>query len=110
MPEWAIYAIAIYLGVHWAYVLVMGAKARLKTLTKYWIAILLLPAIVGLVLDVLFQFTFGWVMFLETPFRGGLMFSGRVQHHYRHSDGWRRRLAGWWARQLNVFDENHIRP
>jgi hypothetical protein len=98
----------IWFGVHWAYVLVMSAKAKLDTLTLYWKVMLIPAAILGGVLDFAFQFTFGWLMFLETPFRGGVFFSGRVQHHFRLGSGWRKRLAVFWARNLNVFDE-HIK-
>lgn len=103
-------AVAVWFSVHWLYALTMGAKAAADAgkLTKYWTVMLLPAAALGVVLDFAFQFTFGWVMFLETPFRGGLMFSGRVQHHYRNSDGWRKRLAQFWARNLNVFDPTHI--
>lgn len=102
----------VFLAVNWLYVLVMAAKAAMErgTLTPYWTAVLSIAAVIGVVLDFVFQFTFGWLMFAETPFRGGLMFSGRVQHHFRHGAGWRKALAGFWARNLNVFDPDHIRP
>lgn len=103
--------VVLWFTVHWAYVLVMAAKAALESgrLTLYWKVMLLPAAVLGGVLDFAFQFTFGWLMFAETPFRGGAFFSGRVQHHYRNSDGWRRALAGFWARNLNVFDSGHIK-
>lgn len=103
--------ITIWVGVHAAYPAVMAAKAAMEqdTLTLYWRVNLLPIALVGVLLDVAFQFTFGWLIFLETPFRGGLMFSGRVQHHFRHSTGWRQRMAVFFARNLNVFDSEHIR-
>lgn len=103
---WLLWAAVLWFGVHWAYVLVMAAKAALERgeLTRYWIVNLLPTAIVGYLLDFAFQFTFGWVMFAETPFRGGLMFSGRVQYHYRYGNGWRRRFAAFWARNLNVME------
>ena len=101
-------AAGLFLGVHWAYVLVIGAKTALKTgkLTLYWKVILALPAGAGLLLDFAFNYTFGF-MFLAKPRR--YLFSQTVQHHYSYSDGWRKRLAGFWAKQLNVFDE-HIKP
>jgi D-alanyl-lipoteichoic acid acyltransferase DltB (MBOAT superfamily) len=109
--QWFLLAVVLWFGVHWAYVLVMAAKTALERgqLTRYWITMLAPAAVIGVLLDVTFQFTFGWLMFAETPLRGGLMFSGRVQHHYRHGHGWRRRLAQWWARNLNVFDDRHIK-
>jgi cell shape-determining protein MreD len=105
-------AVAVWFGVHTIYPLAMAAKRAYEDgrLTPYWV-VMLAPAIVlGLVLDFVFQFTFGWAMFLETPFRGGALFSGRVKHHFRNSSGWRNRLAVFFARNLNVFDPTHITP
>jgi hypothetical protein len=98
---------ALFMGVHWCYVLVMAAKAARDAgkLTPYWKAILCLPAITGLVLDFAFNYSFGW-MFAAKPRR--YLFSNTVQYHYRHSSGWRLWLATFWARNLNVFDD-HIR-
>lgn len=103
-------AVAVWFGVNTIYVVAMAAKAALASgrLTLYWKVMLAPAAVLGVVLDFVFQFTFGWLMFLETPFRGGPMFSGRVQYHYSNSSGWRKRLARFWARNLNVFDD-HIK-
>ena len=102
--------VVVWFGVHWLYVVAMSAKRAIAAdkLSTYWWLMLAPAAALGVVLDVTFQYTFGWLMFVETPFRGGLFFSGRVQHHFRHGDGWRLDLARFWARQLNVFDE-HIK-
>lgn len=101
----------VWVAIHWAYPAVMGARAAMEEgrLTLYWRVHLYPLALIGVLLDVAFQFTFGWLIFLETPFRGGLMFSGRVQHHFRYSTGWRQRMAAFFARNLNVFDSEHIR-
>jgi hypothetical protein len=99
-------AMAVYFGVHWSYVAIMAAKAKRAQLTPYWYAVLTPLIVIGFVLDILFNLTFG-LMFLEKP-RWELMFSSRVQRHYRHSTGWRKRLAVFWARNLNVFDD-HIK-
>lgn len=102
----------VWFGVHALYVVVTSAKAAMESgaLTLYWKVMLFPAAALGLVLDFVFQFTFGWLMFLETPFRGGLLFSGRVKHHFRYSYGWRLRLALFFAKQLNTFDPFHITP
>lgn len=102
----------VWFGVHTLYVVAMSAKAAYEAgiLTKYWIVMLAPAAFLGLALDFVFQFTFGWVMFVETPFRGGWLFSGRVKHHFRHGHGWRLALAQFFARNLNVFDPFHITP
>jgi hypothetical protein len=101
----------LFVGVHYWYVLAMAAKSARDAgqLTKYWTVILAPPVYGGVIFDFLFQFTFGWVMFVETPFRGGWLFSGRVQYHYSNGEGWRLELAKFWARTLRVFDPNHIR-
>jgi hypothetical protein len=106
------WAVGLWFAVHWLYVIATSAKRAVEEdrLTVYWWCILAPAALTGLVLDCLFQLTFGWVMFLETPFRGGWLFSGRVKHHFRRSDGWRLRLAQFFARNLNVFDPTHITP
>jgi hypothetical protein len=103
---------ALWFGVHWCYVLAMGAKAAYEkgALTTYWMVMLAVPLVVGVILDFVFQFTVGWVVFVETPFRGGALFSGRVKYHFRNSDGWRLKLSKFWARNLNVFDPTHITP
>lgn len=108
MPEWAIYAIAIWLGVHWAYPAVMAAKAAIErgSLTLYWKVNLLPLALIGVLLDFAFNYTFGW-MFLKVP--RPILFSSTVQHWYRNGDGWRLRLARFYGRNLNVFDDSHIR-
>ena len=102
--------VGLWLGVHWTYVIAMAAKNALGAgkLTLYWRVMLYPAAVLGVLLDFVFQLTFGWVMFLETLKRGGWLFSGRVQHHFLHSDGWRKKLAIFWARNLNVFDPDHI--
>lgn len=106
------WAAVIWFGVHTLYVVAMAAKQAVAEdrLTTYWWCMLAPAAVVGVVLDMVFQFTFGWLMFLETPFRGGWLFSGRVKHHFRNSDGWRLKLAQFWAKNLNVFDPTHITP
>jgi hypothetical protein len=104
--------VVLWFGVHALYVAAMSAKAAYEAgrLTPYWLVMLAPVLVLGVALDFVFQFTFGWLMFLETPFRGGALFSGRVKHHFRNSDGWRLRLARFWARNLNVFDPTHITP
>ena len=103
----AVSVVGLYLSVHWAYVLVMSAKAAIEkgTLTLYWKVMLAPAAAIGLVLDLVFNYTFGF-MFGAWP--KPYLFSSTVQYWYRNGDGWRLRLAKFWARNLNVFDD-HIR-
>lgn len=108
----AVSACGLWFSVHWCYAAMMAAKSAKEggRLTLYWQVILLPLAAVGLLLDFAFQFTFGWMLFLESPFGRGWLFSSRVHYHYRESTGWRADLAEFWARNLNVFDPTHIRP
>lgn len=103
----AIGAVVVWFGVHWGYAAVMHfKKARdAGTLTLYWkVHGYPLGVVVG-VLDVAFNFTFG-LMFAEMPRE--FFFSKRVQRHVDESSGWRLRLASFYGRVLNVFDE-HIK-
>lgn len=100
-------AVAVWFGVHALYVMAVSAKAAAKAgrLTLYWKTNLAPALVLGVVLDFTFNYTFGW-MFLAVP--QPVLFSGTVQHHYRNSAGWRLKLAQFWARNLNVFEE-HIK-
>jgi uncharacterized protein (DUF2062 family) len=98
-----LYAAGLWLGVHYAFVAIMAAK-RLE-LTRYWKVMLFPLAVVGLVLDVLFNLTFGSVMYLELPRE--LLFTKRCQRHIKGS-GSRQRMAAFWQRQLNLFDPGHV--
>lgn len=100
-------AVALWFAVHWAFVAVMHAKAMRERgdLRTYWLVMLLPLAAVGLVLDCAFNLTFGTLMFRELPRE--LLFTSRCKRHFR-GDGRRKRLAGWWARQLNTFDPGHV--
>src|SRR5688572_8958618 len=99
-----LWAVGLWLGVHWSYVAIMHAKG--KRLTKYWRVMLYPLAIVGLVIDAAFNVVFGSLMFRELPRE--LLFTSRCQRHAR-GDGSRQRLALWWAKQLNQFDPDHIK-
>lgn len=105
-------AIAWYL-LHWCYVLAMTAKTAVAEgeLTLYWWVILIPAAIIGLALDLALQWSIGWLLFGELPWRWrGLLFSNRVQWHRFHSTGWRRNtMAAFWKRNLNVFHKTHIK-
>lgn len=108
MPVAILTAFAVWFGVHWMYVIAMSAKDAIAAdkLTVYWWVMLAPAALLGVLLDFTFNYTFG-LMFLAVP--RPVMFSGTVQWHYRHSTGWRKKLSDFWAKNLNVFDD-HIKP
>lgn len=99
--------VGLWFGVHWAFVAVMHANAVRKrgSLSTYWLVTLLPLAVIGVLLDVAFNLTFGTLMYLELPRE--LLFTARCQRHIRGS-GRRQRLAAFWAKQLNQFDAGHI--
>jgi len=72
--------------------------------------VLLLPlyvgAFVGLVLDVLFNWTAGSIVYRELPRE--LTFTSRCKRHKLAPWGTRdREKAEWWCKQLNKFDPGH---
>ncbi len=104
----------------YSFVLAMYAKHNWDRLTLFWKVMLVPAGVVGFGLDVVFNYTFGF-MFGEIPplidqrllrfrFRAPeLLFSSRVQRIYSTGSGWRLRLAGFWKRNLNIPDPDHIR-
>ncbi len=94
-----------------SYVLVMHAK-RVQDeggkLSLFWKVNILPWAVIGLALDVAFNLVAGTLMFAEVPREW--LFTSRAERHFRHSDGWRLKLAQWWAVTLNTFDRTHITP
>lgn len=95
--------VILWFGTVWSFVAVMNAK-RLRIasrLTTFWYIHLMPLAVIGLVGDALFNILFGSVMFVERPHEW--LFSDRVQRHYR-TEGWRGRMAGFWAKNLNAVD------
>lgn len=105
MPEALVTLVAMWVGVHWAYVAIMHASAIRGRLTLYWKVMLYPLAVAGLLLDVAFNLTFGTLLFRELPRE--LLFTSRCNRHIK-GDGSRKRMAQFWAKQLNQFDEDHI--
>lgn len=103
-----LYFVACFFVGLWAFIAVMHAKAIFANLTVFWKIVVAPLAVIGLVLDWLFfNWLLGSLMFLELPRE--LLLTSRVKRHYRTSDGWRRDLATWWRRQLNLIDPGHIK-
>lgn len=110
--KFALLAIGLWFGVHWAYVGIMAAK-NVPELTLYWKVILFPAALIGLVLDIVFNLTFGTLMYLEPPREW--LFTERCQRWVavpedETSELWlyRQRVARFWRRQLNLFDPGHV--
>ena len=104
--------VALWFTVSTCYV----ALIHLKKLRKrgkpllFWTASLLVPGVVGWLVDVLFMnFVVGTVAYVELPHE--LTFSSRVQRHYLDeiARDKPRRFTTWWANRLNEIDDSpHI--
>lgn len=99
--------IPAYLWAFWlAYILVMGLyrahlNGRLTTLT-YSLAMPVL--VIGYVMDVIAQYTFATVFFLDLPARGEHLVTDRLKR-YSAGSGWRKSKADWICTNLlDVFD------
>ena len=104
----------IWIGVICAYPAVMAAKHVVQSgrrLTWFWKVHLYPLAVVAGILDVAFNYTFGWLMYWEHPRWKEPLFSSRVQRHIRRAEPGSRkeRLSRFWQKQLNLFDPNHVR-
>lgn len=99
-------ALLIWFGTCWSFVAVMHAKALMQRgeLSKFWKVNLAPLAVLGLLLDAVFNVTFGTLLFHELPRE--LLFSARVQRHWRADKG--NRMAAFWADTLNQMDHDHI--
>lgn len=113
MTTFLLVLVWIWVSIIWLYPAGMHAKKARKDgrLTKFWVVNLYPMMAYATVCDVAFQYTFGW-MFFDLFHLGAWhpaitpLFSGRVQWHCDRSTGWRLKLALWWAKQLNVFDDH----
>jgi hypothetical protein len=65
---------------------------------------LYLGAVVGLILDIAFNWTLGIVIYREPPQE--FTFTSRCSRH-KQGHGWRKEKAEWWCKQLNKFDPGH---
>lgn len=107
---WLVVSLAlIWYAVMILFIAAMHAKvvSRGPGLTLFWKVHTYPMAALGILLDAVFNLTFGTVMFAEIPRE--LLFSTRVERHFRKGGDWRHLLALWWARQLNQMDPGHIR-
>lgn len=106
--------LVVWFGVHWCYVLTMQAQdmRRRGTLNPYWLVHLGPTAIVGLLLDVVFNLTVGTLLYaFDLPRE--LLFTLRTRRNALRTGGdrlnrWRGRMGQWWKRQLNAVREGHV--
>ena len=109
-----IYALytALFLWVFWyLYLIVMGLyRAKLKGKLTWPVKVLGAPAlIIGIIVDVVAQYTVATVFFLDLPRKGEHLVTDRLQR-YSAGTGWRKAKADWiCSNLLDVFDphEDH---
>lgn len=115
-PSWIRVTAIILFGGIWTFTAGIHAKQlwendELDPFLKFSYAPLI---VIILVLDVLFNFTAGTLIFRELP--RALLFTDRVKRHYRDvtrkgkPQGSDYRAAERWARRLNWIDPGHVRP
>lgn len=103
--------IGLWFGVAWAFVGVMHAKVLYERgdLGVFWLVTILPLAIVGLLLDFVFNQALGWLIFGRWPWhRWRPLFTSRVKWERANASGWRLKVAMWWQRQLNRIDAGHV--
>jgi hypothetical protein len=104
---WVMYALGAYLsiGITWVfYLAVMNLKRNRDQLTPIAKGFAYPMLAIGLVADVLFNFLWGTILFLELPRE--LLMTARLKRHLNdHKNDWRDRNAHWFCRNfLNPFD------
>lgn len=101
----ALLVIVLLLPFTWVlYIAIMGFKEHLDTMGRVSKAIAYCILPVGLLADVLFNFIYGTVMFLEIP-RELLMTTRLKRHLSDHKKDWRDRNANWFCKEfLNIYD------
>jgi len=84
------------------YLALMNASRILDSATWHHKVFIYPMLVVGLPLDVLFNFIIGSLIFLEIPQE--LLFTARLWRH-KQGSGWRYKRAVWWCdTYLNPFD------
>jgi len=111
MIEYALYALGgslgafLFIAYTWVfYLAVMNLKRNKEHLTPIAKLFAYPMLSVGLVADVLFNFIFGTILFLEPPKE--LLMTTRLKRHLKdHKKDWRDRNANWFCNNfLNPFD------
>lgn len=88
------------------YLAIMNLKRNRKSLTPLAKVVAYPMVALGLISDVLFNFTFGTLFFLELPKE--LLMTTRLQRHLNdNKNDWRDRNAQWFCHNfLNPFDSS----
>lgn len=88
------------------FIAIMHAKLRMEAgeLSRFWKINLAPIGLLGLVLDVAFNFIVGTVLYLETPRE--FTFTSRCKRH-KVKGGRRGDMARWWCKQLEQIEPGH---
>lgn len=116
---WVFYVLyMVYAG----YMVAVRSGARVRRLTRW----MLYPVVLaGYLLDVVWNCTFGSLLFFEWPWAADgrslasaltrenhplkWTFTRRLRsHYYDNPTSWRTKQAAWWATYLNPFDPGHV--
>jgi hypothetical protein len=108
-PFWLLVSVVgLWFSVVIAFVTVMHAKAiieRGEDIHWFFGAPVLALGGLGLVLDVVFNWTIGCVIYHERPHEW--TFTARCKRHKRKSFGWRQERALWWCAEMSKYDKTH---
>ncbi len=108
---WTALSVAgLWLVMMLLFIAVMHCKLILeledRQLSLFWKVHIVPFAVIGVILDVVFNLTIGTVMFMELPKE--LLFTSRCKRHKHESPiGWRRDLAWFACKQLDQIDPGH---
>lgn len=98
--DWTIYTYVFYL----LFVLTMAAKAAWPTLSIVPKVLLAPPAVLALLMDVIFNLIPATVIFFDLPHE--LLFTKRLDRYEAAGSGWRYSVALWICRNLlNPFQQ-----
>jgi hypothetical protein len=98
--DWTIYTYVFYL----LFVVTMAAKAAWPTLSIVPTVLLAPPAVVAVVMDVIFNLIPATIIFLDLPHE--LLFTKRLDRYEAEGAGWRYTLALWICQNLlNPFQQ-----
>lgn len=105
----AVSSIGLWIALVNLFAAVMHAKAiidRGEKLHWFFEVPLALGGLVGVVLDVAFNYAFGWAIYADKAILRGPTFTARTRY-WKTQPGWRGDRARWWCAQMVKFDKTH---
>ena len=101
---WLFYALfLIYTAIHRA-----KKEGRLEGMPWYQKAVLVSYIGPAFIVDIVFNYAVGWIIFAERPWGRGTTFTQRCSLRRKDSGGWRKKVADFICQiWLNVFERGH---